>query len=265
MKPTIDDINAMFEEKSEHELSDRTIRTSTAARAAMLNPALRKNLSDKAKIRMADKAMRQLVSDGTKAAMTAEVKDKVARLTKEAMARPDVRVRMLEGHKKAMADPSTRIAMRQAKNTIPDMDLAAHYVLGIEFAATSIRVAAETLGILECRLRAYIKGGNSADLKNVKKADVNALRRKMLPKFNAMLKADANLKEQKLKDGKRKRAEWARENFDKQSQLFSKPCTIDGVIIYPSMSALKLALGQGKNGYKHPNFRYLPKGTKPTA
>lgn len=36
-----------------------------------------------------------------------------------------------------------------------------------------------------------------------------------------------------------------------------KPCTVDGITIYPSYSALAKALGRGKNGTNHPNFRYL--------
>lgn len=38
-----------------------------------------------------------------------------------------------------------------------------------------------------------------------------------------------------------------------------KPCTIDGVTIYPSRKALVQALGNGKNGSGHPNFKYVIK------
>lgn len=37
----------------------------------------------------------------------------------------------------------------------------------------------------------------------------------------------------------------------------SKPCTVNGVEIYPSRKALMAALGQNANGTKHPNFRYV--------
>lgn len=37
----------------------------------------------------------------------------------------------------------------------------------------------------------------------------------------------------------------------------SKPCTIDGVTIYPSVVSLIAANGQGKSGLRHPNFRYV--------
>lgn len=37
----------------------------------------------------------------------------------------------------------------------------------------------------------------------------------------------------------------------------SKPCTFDGVMIYPSLKALTSVHGHGKGGGKHPNFRYL--------
>lgn len=36
-----------------------------------------------------------------------------------------------------------------------------------------------------------------------------------------------------------------------------RPCTIDGTQIYPSLCALKRALGQGANGSRSPNFRYV--------
>jgi len=39
----------------------------------------------------------------------------------------------------------------------------------------------------------------------------------------------------------------------------SKPCTVDGITLYPNLKALSLALGQGKAGAKHPNFRYIEK------
>lgn len=37
----------------------------------------------------------------------------------------------------------------------------------------------------------------------------------------------------------------------------SKPCTIDGVLIFPSVVALIAVFGQGKNGLRHPNFKYV--------
>ena len=37
----------------------------------------------------------------------------------------------------------------------------------------------------------------------------------------------------------------------------NKPCTVDGVTIYESRKALKAALGQGRDGIYHPNFRYV--------
>ena len=37
----------------------------------------------------------------------------------------------------------------------------------------------------------------------------------------------------------------------------SKPCTVDGITIYPSRKALIDTLGQGKSGRYHPNFRYV--------
>lgn len=37
----------------------------------------------------------------------------------------------------------------------------------------------------------------------------------------------------------------------------SKRCTVDGVVFFESRKELKLALGQGKSGIYHPNFRYV--------
>lgn len=48
-------------------------------------------------------------------------------------------------------------------------------------------------------------------------------------------------------------------------EKISRPCTIDGINIYGGVRLLMDALGQGKSGAKHPNFRYLPKGTKATV
>ena len=42
-----------------------------------------------------------------------------------------------------------------------------------------------------------------------------------------------------------------------RSKMLSKPCTVDGITIYPSRDALKKALGHNKNGDCHPNFRYI--------
>jgi hypothetical protein len=37
----------------------------------------------------------------------------------------------------------------------------------------------------------------------------------------------------------------------------SKPCTADGVTVFPSLTALTKALGKGKTGTRSPNFRYI--------
>jgi hypothetical protein len=43
----------------------------------------------------------------------------------------------------------------------------------------------------------------------------------------------------------------------KLSKSMSKPCTIDGVTIYPSRMALIKVLGHGASGMRHLNFRYV--------
>ena len=40
------------------------------------------------------------------------------------------------------------------------------------------------------------------------------------------------------------------------SEVMSRPCELNGVI-YPSMKALRLAVGQGKNGSRSPNVRFI--------
>lgn len=47
------------------------------------------------------------------------------------------------------------------------------------------------------------------------------------------------------------------ETFAKMSKAKSKPCTIDGITVYPSRNALVAVLGHGKHGSRHPGFRYL--------
>lgn len=41
------------------------------------------------------------------------------------------------------------------------------------------------------------------------------------------------------------------------SAALSRPCTVDGITIYPSKTLLIKALGQGKLGSRHPNFRFV--------
>ncbi len=47
------------------------------------------------------------------------------------------------------------------------------------------------------------------------------------------------------------------ESIKKMSDAKSKPCTIDGVTIYPSKKQLGLTLGWGKTGTLSKSFRYL--------
>ena len=46
------------------------------------------------------------------------------------------------------------------------------------------------------------------------------------------------------------------------SKALKRPCTVDGLTIFDSKTALKRALGNGKNGTYHPNFRYLDTSDK---
>ena len=47
------------------------------------------------------------------------------------------------------------------------------------------------------------------------------------------------------------------ETRQKMSVKRGKPCTVDGITIFPSQRALKVALGKGVKGVKSPNFRYV--------
>lgn len=42
-----------------------------------------------------------------------------------------------------------------------------------------------------------------------------------------------------------------------RNENLCKPCTADGITIYPSVVALRAALGQGKSGTASPNFRFV--------
>jgi hypothetical protein len=57
----------------------------------------------------------------------------------------------------------------------------------------------------------------------------------------------------------KKHSEEAKSNMRKSKDMKAnmKQCTIDGIIIYMSKKALLKELGKGKNGFKHPNFRYI--------
>lgn len=50
---------------------------------------------------------------------------------------------------------------------------------------------------------------------------------------------------------------WSAAKRESQRSKYNKKCTIDGVIIFESKTALINALGQGKNGSRHPKFRYI--------
>lgn len=64
----------------------------------------------------------------------------------------------------------------------------------------------------------------------------------------------------RVKTGKASSARWNDPAFaERHRSARQKPCTIDGVNIYPSVSALIAALGAGKNGSRSPNFRHINK------
>jgi len=45
----------------------------------------------------------------------------------------------------------------------------------------------------------------------------------------------------------------------KLTESKNKPCTVDGITIYPSRKALAAKLGWGKSGVTHPHFQYVAK------
>ena len=82
-----------------------------------------------------------------------------------------------------------------------------------------------------------------------------------------------------LKDESEKLAEYSRRSMSRKAvhaarsqeakassankvrEKCSMACTTDGVTIYPSLTALVQALGQGKNGRRSPTFRYVEQET----
>lgn len=56
---------------------------------------------------------------------------------------------------------------------------------------------------------------------------------------------------------KRKLSEHMKGKPNMSAAKLQKPCTVDGIKIYPSVSALVAELGHGKNGVKSPNMRFV--------
>lgn len=48
----------------------------------------------------------------------------------------------------------------------------------------------------------------------------------------------------------------------KLSKARARPCTIDGITIYPGLRVMERHIGQGKTGSRSPNFRYLDEEKK---
>lgn len=68
--------------------------------------------------------------------------------------------------------------------------------------------------------------------------------------------------EARLKTGRASSSRWQDPVFaERHLMMVRKPCTVDGITIYPSRQALIAALGHGKNGARSPNFRYINKDT----
>jgi hypothetical protein len=62
------------------------------------------------------------------------------------------------------------------------------------------------------------------------------------------------------KTGRASAARWDDPAFaERHLKIVRKPCTVDGITIYPSCTALAAALGYGKNGTRSPSFRYIDK------
>lgn len=55
----------------------------------------------------------------------------------------------------------------------------------------------------------------------------------------------------------RKHSVEAREKMKQPKLHLRKSCTVDGIVIYPSLKDLTNALGKGKDGSRNPNFRYI--------
>jgi len=73
--------------------------------------------------------------------------------------------------------------------------------------------------------------------------------------IRATMQQNDPVTKQKGRDSKK--ARWTAELRIEQSIRASKPCTVDGLVIYPSYTKLVEALGRGKAGSRHPDFRYV--------
>lgn len=67
------------------------------------------------------------------------------------------------------------------------------------------------------------------------------------------------------KAGRKAGYTWEEESIIKRSKARQRPCTVDGKTIYPSVLALIAALGNGRAGYKHPNFKYMEESNDKSA
>lgn len=64
----------------------------------------------------------------------------------------------------------------------------------------------------------------------------------------------------RTKTGRASAARWQDPAFaERHRNMVRKPCTVDGVKIYPSRQHLIAELGCGKKGSRSPNFRYISK------
>lgn len=108
--------------------------------------------------------------------------------------------------------------------------------------------------IKEVHTRPEVKAKRSASLKEAMarpevKAKRSAASKEVHARPEVKAKRNASIKEAHA------RPEFKAKLIDR----LNKPCTVDGITIYPSRKALVAELGCGNKGAGHPNFRYVPK------
>lgn len=80
---------------------------------------------------------------------------------------------------------------------------------------------------------------------------------KALSEAHRKAQGDGRRGKPRSEEAKRKLSEYMKGKPNQSAKKLQKPCTVDGVIIYPSVRDLVLALGHGKTGVKSPSFRFI--------
>lgn len=153
--------------------------------------------------------------------------------TKAAHARPEVKANHKAGLKRALNEPATR----------------AKHLAGVRRAMSkdTTKEAIRTAQVTRLKDPTELEKHREA----MKKAHASPEGRARMAKVFADPKLRAKVSEKTREAMARPEVKAA------MSKALSRPCTVDGITIYPSRLALSKALGRGKAGDRHPNFRFV--------